>query len=751
MSGNSAVRETAGKEPATQRVYYFGVRARSRLISTARKVRRDFAALSPDSPETPRILAVLDAILTEADRWRDRSAGVAPQRGDYVALLPSGHDWPHGEIALWARQTEDLQIAVARLGTYCHFALKEARKAQSRENASGPPAASPARYREWKRKNALLNHLEILLGRTRLASFPQRLELDPTNECNLRCRACQHGITKDFHHTEFSPENIDRLEEAFPFVEYAYLFGRGEPTMATVLPRLIGEAARHEVQLDLLTNGTLVDRVRLPWTALHRLGVSIDGATEETMRLLRPVAPVARVLEAVAQMRAKAPQAILYAKVTMSRMNFPELPALVERLGAAGVNEVIVHSLDVFHAMHEAIQVRQSDREEMAKALAEARAAAARHGMAFVNTMSFDAVARPDNQPRDPAGMVQILQQTPLPVLRVAELREVRERLEAIPFAYHPPSVLQVTGLTPPEGPPPPEVSGPIPVRPETIDDLVHDLAVQVRGLTTSEVRIPYCFAPWKMPLIGSDGRARACCHLHGHLGDLDQGRTFHDVWSAPGFAQLREAMFDLERLPDSCARCEAHERSMMAAETVAVADLLAVPVRQAPRYPVPMDVSALLRSPGRAAAPRFEVLGGADGDALGRFVIPPQGQMLARFPNPRSVAGVYYQGRFRITGGKLLVGVKPLWGHDLWNYLLEPAWLSLLEGWLGLPMPPLTVDFSSCAEAECALFLWAPPDNSGPVEVTVADFSGVATVPAPRRGDGVHLGHFWTGFTAAG
>jgi MoaA/NifB/PqqE/SkfB family radical SAM enzyme len=732
-----------------QLVYDWGVRARMELIPTARKVYRDFALLAGQEPEGAAIMAALERLLGEAERWRDRSVGVGPEKGPHPEPLPQGVDCSYDEIVNWSKANSDLFEAVNQLGTYCHFHLKERRRSAAAREDAAEPLLSPDEYQELKRKNSLLNNLEILLGRTSLESYPLEMELDPTNECNLRCRGCRHGITKDFHHIEMRREYIEILSEAFPFVDTVYPLGTGEPTMSSTLPLLIREAVRHNVKVDLLTNGVMLEKLDLPWNALHRLGISIDGASEETMRALRPVAPLAHVLRSIETLRAKAPRATIYVKVTVSRMNYDELSALVEKLADAGVNEVICHSLEVFHPVHEAIQVRISDRAHMAECVEAARETAARRGMLFSNVLNFDAAARSDGDARDKNGMFQLLKESPLPILRIRELSTVLEGLESTRFTYYPEALLRAARLTPPEAEPAVSPDRAAAIGVDTIDRVIQERIQQARSLTSEQVRVPYCFLPWRMPIVDPDGRARACCLLPGHLGDLDHGAHFQDLWSGPGFVQLRESMFHIQNLPDVCAGCDAYYRAAHSAETLALADLLAIPIRQAPRHPAPMDVGGVLRSTSRSYKRRFETLGDATEVAPGRFSIAPGAQILARFPNPKTAAGVYYQGKFRFSGGQLLVGIKPVWGYDLWHYTLDSWYTSLLGEWVSLPMPPLPLNFAPVEEKECCLFLWAPHENSGNVEVTLEEFSGIATAPGRCHGDGLLTAHFWSGNTA--
>lgn len=557
-----------------ERYFDRGVRDRGDLLSNARKVRRDLSLLPSGDPNVPPLIAVLDRLLAEGALWNDRSVGMAEEHGSLTARLPEPVNVPLDVLVRWSDNIKDLSVAVGRLGTFCHFALKDERKKAVAEAQQ----ATPGDYRPLKRRNALLNHLEILLGRTRLSSYPIYLEIEPTNECNLRCRACVHGITKDFPHTELSPTYLDLLDEALPFAENTYLFGRGEATMAVGLSRLIDRAVLYQVRVDLLTNGILVDRLNLPWQSLHRIGISIDGATEETMRNLRPVAPLAHVLGTMKQLRAKAPQAVFYTQVTVSRLNFEEIPALVETLAGAGVNEVVIHSLNVFHEMHEGIQVRDGDRGDMARAVDEASRIAARHGIKLINEMRFDSVARPHDGDRNRPAMFQILKDTPLPVLEIREPAELRSEIESLAsqFEYYPPALIEAAGLKPDPVPPRPHFDA---ARPETIDKAIRELARQAREITPERAAVPYCFVPWKMPLVGADGRARACCHMEGQFADLDQSDSFRDFWSSDGYARLRDSMFRAENLPDACVSCRAHERSMLSTDTLAVADMLDVPI----------------------------------------------------------------------------------------------------------------------------------------------------------------------------
>lgn len=729
------------------RYWNWGIRSRRELIPTVRKVYFDFRKLADREPEGREILGILEGIAGEVDRWYETPSDESVLNSECPEPLPAGLALPVEEVAQWAKGMNELYVTLGHLGTYCHFQLKEKRREAAVGDGIGKdPLLSPEAYEDLKQKNLLLNDLEILLGRTSLASYPNRLALDPTNDCNLRCRGCRHGITKDFHHTELRRDYVEVLAEAFPFADYMYPQGTGEATMSSMLPLLIAEAGRHRVKVDMLTNGTIIEKTDLPWGQFFRLGISVDGASEETMRALRPIAPLAHVLKELRWLREKAPQATIYTKVTVSRLNYPEIPALVEILADAGAHEVIVHSLEVHDPVHAFIQVKGSDRQHMMECVEEGRRVAERRGIAFVNALNFEGAARQE-EPLDRPAMLQILKETPLPVLKIRKLPALLEELRAAKFAYYPDSYLRQTGKKPSSNAADARWMRPEAARLDTIDGLIRDLAAEVRALRPEKVQIPYCFILWKMSIVEADGRAKACCHLGNRLGDLDEGSEFQDFWSGPGYAALRESMFRVEKMPARCAGCQEIERSLFAEGTIAVADLLGVPVRRAPRYPVPMDVKALFaKAKGQRAG--FEVMG-ARQEGASRFVIPPGGQILARFPNPETASGVYYQGEYSIRGGRLLVGVKPLWSADLWHRLMEPRVLNTLGGWVSLPMPPLTIDFASREESECCLFLWAPGDNAGDVTLDVRGFSGVLTAAGASYGDALQNRHFWSGTDA--
>ncbi len=111
---------------------------------------------------------------------------------------------------------------------------------------------------------------------------PWTLLIDPTSNCNLRCRGCWAGAYEKHHSLSF--EEVDRLvEEAKELGIYFIVLSGGEPFM---WPHLFDLAAKHkDVAFMPYTNGTLIDQEAAK--KIHEVGnispaISIEGGKEAT-------------------------------------------------------------------------------------------------------------------------------------------------------------------------------------------------------------------------------------------------------------------------------------------------------------------------------------------------------------------------------------------------------------------------------------------------------------------------------------
>lgn len=102
---------------------------------------------------------------------------------------------------------------------------------------------------------------------------------------------------------------------------------------------------------------------------------------------------------------------------------------------------------------------------------------------------------------------------------------------------------------------------------------------------------------------------------------------------------------------------------------------------------------------------------------------LEPAEQVLVSFQNPHDLSNIIYYGSIKVIKGKILVGIKPKDGHDIWNILVDK------NEWNEIPLPPDQIDFSKIQENECYLFFWVPDDSKTLTEITFKNFSGIKII----------------------
>jgi len=119
---------------------------------------------------------------------------------------------------------------------------------------------------------------------------PLVVELDTTEACDLACPGC---ISEDIMRTNnrFSNERLLKLAEEFyeNGVKGVILIGGGEPLAHPAIGEFMEYLGKHDIHLGITTNGTFIRKYLKQiaeyssWTR-----VSMDAATDETFRILRP-------------------------------------------------------------------------------------------------------------------------------------------------------------------------------------------------------------------------------------------------------------------------------------------------------------------------------------------------------------------------------------------------------------------------------------------------------------------------------
>jgi len=138
-------------------------------------------------------------------------------------------------------------------------------------------------------QNKRLNDAEKLSGKLILKSLPQRLCIESSNACNLRCEMCGQSL-RDFKRLNLSYEDFIKTK---PFWKTAYdvsLFGWGEPLVNPNLKIFFNEVIEFKPRIFILTNGLLLNKElaqNFVDKELAFLNFSFDAAKKSTYNRIR--------------------------------------------------------------------------------------------------------------------------------------------------------------------------------------------------------------------------------------------------------------------------------------------------------------------------------------------------------------------------------------------------------------------------------------------------------------------------------
>jgi len=186
--------------------------------------------------------------------------------------------------------------------------LRHPRLARLRE-ALTPPAYPGVRLTPKRVLNLYLNRWQEARKHTRLFSKPIKLTVEATNICNLRCPACFTGAQltgrpKTHMSLELYQQLLDELGDYLFTLEF---FNWGEPLLAKHIFDMVERASARGISTTISTNFSFpfdAERAeRIVTSGLQVLGVSIDGARQETYEQYRVRGQLDTVLQNVAMVR----------------------------------------------------------------------------------------------------------------------------------------------------------------------------------------------------------------------------------------------------------------------------------------------------------------------------------------------------------------------------------------------------------------------------------------------------------------
>jgi MoaA/NifB/PqqE/SkfB family radical SAM enzyme len=136
-------------------------------------------------------------------------------------------------------------------------------------------------------------------------SLPKMVEIDPVETCNIRCRMCHVSFMPSEKHPVFDVNLLPKLkalEGAFASIGSGF-----EPLLYNDFDRLMGGFADLGVRMQLITNGTLLNKNKLQTLLdcdMDIVNFSFDGIRKETFEHIRRGADHAETLRNILDARA---------------------------------------------------------------------------------------------------------------------------------------------------------------------------------------------------------------------------------------------------------------------------------------------------------------------------------------------------------------------------------------------------------------------------------------------------------------
>ena len=229
--------------------------------------------------------------------------------------------------------------------------------------------------------------------RTHLGIRPFKLEMDITNQCNLRCVMCYFSDERVYKRkrVDISVTEFARIaEQIFPMCERISLSIGTEPLLHQRFEELLSITARYKVPMVYInTNGILLSEKRISavlHSALTHISISIDGATAPTYERIRVGASFDKLLDNIKALQTAKKLSgknlpHLTFNFVLMRSNIRELPAMVQLahdLGVEGIAATHVVRYENTQTLDESLE---EDQELCDRMMDDARELASRLGI----------------------------------------------------------------------------------------------------------------------------------------------------------------------------------------------------------------------------------------------------------------------------------------------------------------------------------------------------------------------------------
>ena len=201
-------------------------------------------------------------------------------------------------------------------------------------------------------------HFSRLTGRSFHAGMPFSIAVEPTTSCNLRCPECPSGLRSFSRPTGMmEPSSFSALLlQLRPWLGNMTFYFQGEPFLNPSFLDMVALAVKNGVYTSSSTNAHYLRydmALRTVQSGLHKLLISIDGASQESYEQYRIGGSLEKVLEGTRNLvRAKkelgSSTPHLVFQFLVVRPNEHDIPAIEQLARNLGVDEVKIKTAQIY-------------------------------------------------------------------------------------------------------------------------------------------------------------------------------------------------------------------------------------------------------------------------------------------------------------------------------------------------------------------------------------------------------------------
>lgn len=131
---------------------------------------------------------------------------------------------------------------------------------------------------------------------------PILVTIDPTNKCNLNCEWCNAKYIRNRNNKSLSKRTMVSIADFLPEwetrgVDAVCIAGGGEPLMNPGTGCLIDHLSDNNIEIGIVTNGTLINDFIEPLSQCTWVGVSIDAGTPETYKRYKGIDKFGQIID----------------------------------------------------------------------------------------------------------------------------------------------------------------------------------------------------------------------------------------------------------------------------------------------------------------------------------------------------------------------------------------------------------------------------------------------------------------------